>query len=63
MGLVFLVVTTFIGLLVLAYLEDPRTEEKRNINRLVKESIRKDRLKEKKARRCYRYMCSSWPNR
>lgn len=63
MGLVFLIVTTFIGLLVLAYLEDPRTEENHNINRLVKESIRNDRLKEKKARRCYRYMRAGWPSR
>ena len=63
MTFIFLLTVMFGALLILAYLEDPKTEYRRNLDRLVKESLKKEYARQHNAKRCYRYMNEDWVKR
>lgn len=56
MSFIFLIVLVFAALLAVAYFENPEVERNRHINRLVRESLQNERMRERRRRRCYQYV-------
>lgn len=56
MSFIFLIVLVFAALLAVAYFENPELVRNRNINRLVRESLQNERMRERRRRRCYQYV-------